>query len=84
LVLQNCLQLCWYSLSFRTLAGNCTAISEAKEGEVIGPIQTRLSYHILKIEEWFPTELSESVREEILESLFQAWLRERVNFTPHI
>lgn len=60
------------------------AISEAKEGEVIEPIQTRLGYHIIKIEKWFPTELSESVREEILESLFQAWLRERVNSVPDI
>jgi parvulin-like peptidyl-prolyl isomerase len=53
------------------------AISEAKEGEVIGPVQTRLGYHIIKREKWFPTQLSESVREEILESLFQAWLREQ-------
>jgi parvulin-like peptidyl-prolyl isomerase len=53
------------------------AVAEAKESEVIGPIQTRLGYHILKIEKWFPTELSELVREQILESLFQAWLQEQ-------
>lgn len=55
------------------------AISEAKEHEVIGPVQTRLGYHMIKIEKWFPVELSESVREEILESLFQAWLQGKTN-----
>lgn len=55
------------------------AVSEANEGEVIGPLQTKLGYHIIKIEKWFPVELSEAVREEILESLFQAWLREQSN-----
>lgn len=54
-------------------------ISEAKECEVIGPIQTRFGYHIIRIEKWFPAELSESVREEVLESLFQAWLQEQIN-----
>jgi parvulin-like peptidyl-prolyl isomerase len=51
------------------------AVAEAREGEVIGPIQTKLGYHILRVEKWFPIELSESVRERILESLFQAWLK---------
>ncbi len=51
------------------------AISEAKEGEVIGPIQSKLGYHIVRVEKWFPAELNQSVREEILDSLFQAWLQ---------
>ncbi|MEB3179146.1 MAG: peptidylprolyl isomerase [Nostocaceae cyanobacterium] len=55
------------------------AVSNAKEGEVIGPIQTTLGYHIIKIEKWFPSELTESVREAILASLFQGWLEVRTN-----
>ncbi|MDZ8134790.1 MAG: peptidylprolyl isomerase [Nostoc sp. DedQUE04] len=50
------------------------AISQAKEGEVIGPINTKLGYHILRIEKWFPVEFSES-REQVLEYLYQNWLQ---------
>jgi parvulin-like peptidyl-prolyl isomerase len=52
------------------------AVVEAKEGEVVGPIQTKLGYHILRVEKWFAADLSE-VREQVLESLFQAWLHAR-------
>lgn len=53
------------------------AIADAKEGEVIGPIHTKLGYHILRVEKWFLPELNESVREQILESMFQTWLKEQ-------
>ncbi|MBD6615683.1 peptidylprolyl isomerase [Komarekiella sp. 'clone 1'] len=52
------------------------AIVNGKEGEVIGPIQTKLGYHILKIEKWFPSEFNE-IKEQILEIMFQAWLNEK-------
>lgn len=55
------------------------AIAEAKAGEVIGPVRTKLGYHILRVEKWFLPELSEALREQILEVLFQAWLQEQRN-----
>lgn len=50
------------------------AIPGVGEGEIISPVKTRLGYHVLRIEKWFAPSLNESVREEILEVLFQAWL----------
>ncbi|MFN6501261.1 MAG: peptidylprolyl isomerase [Nostoc sp. DedQUE01] len=58
------------------------AISQAKEGEVIGPIHTKLGYHILRIEKRFPAEFSES-REQIFKSLFQTWLQANTTSTLH-
>jgi parvulin-like peptidyl-prolyl isomerase len=55
------------------------AVIEAKEGEVVGPIQTKLGYHILRVEKWLGAELNE-VRESVLESLFQGWLQTGSSF----
>lgn len=55
------------------------AVNNVKEGEIIGPIQSQVGYHVVTVEKWFPTQLNEAVREEILESLFQDWLREQSN-----
>lgn len=55
------------------------AIAPAQADEIIGPIQTKLGYHIVRIEKLFPTELNEPVREKVLESLFHSWLQEQSN-----
>jgi parvulin-like peptidyl-prolyl isomerase len=54
------------------------AIKDAKEGEIIGPIKTKLGYHILRVEKWFNVELKESVRDKIIDSLFTGWLQDLI------
>ncbi|WP_017652215.1 peptidylprolyl isomerase [Fortiea contorta] len=50
-------------------------IVHAAAGEVIGPIQTQLGYHVIKIEKWFPAEFNHSTRVKIIDVLFQMWLK---------
>lgn len=56
------------------------AITEAREEEVIDPVQTKLGYHIIRIEKWFPAALNESIRQKTLDFLFQTWLQEQNKF----
>lgn len=58
------------------------AITDSQEREIISPIKTALGYHILRIEKWFPAQLSE-VREQLLESLFQVWLNSGSHYDPN-
>jgi parvulin-like peptidyl-prolyl isomerase len=50
------------------------SVNDAKEGEIIGPIQTKLGYHVLRVEKRFPTELTPEVREQVMNALFEVWL----------
>ncbi|MEH2255412.1 peptidylprolyl isomerase [Nostoc sp.] len=54
-------------------------LTEAKEGEIIGPVQTKVGYHVMRVEKWFPIELNQAVREQIMDSLFQVWLQNLKN-----
>lgn len=51
-----------------------TAIDNAEVGEIIGPVESKLGYHILRVEKWYPTELNQAVREQVMEALFKIWL----------
>lgn len=52
------------------------AVRSAQEGDLVGPVQTKLGYHLLKVEKWYPTELNESMRKQLLDILFQSWMQE--------
>lgn len=54
------------------------AIAEVKDGDAIGPIETKLGYHILKVEKWFSHEFRE-VKEQVLEFLLQTWLKSQTH-----
>lgn len=49
------------------------AISEVEAGQIIEPVQTKLGYHIIRVEKWFPADFN-AVREQVLDSFFQVWL----------
>lgn len=48
------------------------AVSEAKEGEIVGPVKTKRGYHIIRIEKWFPTELTAAQRKRMLAALLKS------------
>ncbi|WP_017314972.1 peptidylprolyl isomerase [Mastigocladopsis repens] len=58
-------------------------INNAKEGEILGPVQSKLGYHVVRVEKWFPTVLNQAVREQIMDSLFQGWLKNFKNSNHH-
>lgn len=55
------------------------AIDSIHEGAIVGPIQTQFGYHILKVEQWYPAELNQTTRAEILDTMFKNWQWDRKN-----
>jgi parvulin-like peptidyl-prolyl isomerase len=59
------------------------AVFGAPLGEVIGPIQTELGFHLLKVEEFIPAELTPQRYKELLDGMFQQWLASELTYMLH-
>ena len=55
-------------------------IFAANPKEVVFPFKTEQGYHIFMIEEFIPAELSPEIHEEILDKMFNEWLRSELNY----
>ena len=52
-------------------------------GELIGPIKSEQGYHLFKIEDYMPAQLTTEIRQEILDELFMRWLNSELNYLVH-
>lgn len=57
-----------------------TQVFSARAGELAGPIQTNAGYHILWVREFLPAELTDALRQELLQALFQEWLQAELTY----
>lgn len=51
----------------------------ARPGELLYPIQTDYGFHLLRVEEFISAQLNAEIRQEILQRLFQEWLKAELN-----
>jgi len=58
-------------------------VFSAKEGEVIGPLQTEQGYHLLRVEEFIPAELTPERYQKTLNKMFKQWLESELNYMIH-
>jgi parvulin-like peptidyl-prolyl isomerase len=52
-------------------------------GELVGPIQTEQGYHLLKVEEFIPAELTPERSQSIINRMFKEWLENELNYMIH-
>lgn len=51
--------------------------------EIIGPVKTEQGYHLLMVEEFIPAELTPDTQQEIIDKMFQEWLKSEFNHLIH-
>ena len=51
--------------------------------EIIGPIKSERGYHLFKIEEYIPAQLTPKIRQEIIDRIFKQWLDSELNYMIH-
>jgi parvulin-like peptidyl-prolyl isomerase len=52
------------------------AIEGAAIGEILDPVKSKLGYHIIRVEKWYPAELNE-VRDAVVDNIFNSWVSEK-------
>ena len=52
-------------------------------GEIIGPISSERGYHLFKIENYIPAQLTPKIHQEILDQIFKEWLHGELNYMIH-
>ncbi|MEM8809412.1 MAG: peptidylprolyl isomerase [Cyanobacteria bacterium P01_G01_bin.38] len=54
------------------------AIADQSAGKIVGPVKSKQSYHLLRVEKWFAPHLDEDIRQTLLEKMLQNWLETTV------
>ena len=52
-------------------------------GTVMGPIHTERGYHLFKIEDYLPAQLTPEIRQQIIDEIFKQWLNSELNYMIH-
>ena len=76
-------QLCGYEgkLYRWSLKPDLTAaIFSTRPGELMGPFQTEQGYHLFRVDEFIPAELTEEKHKEIIDKMFKEWLTNELNY----
>lgn len=55
------------------------SVFDQQIGQVIDPIETEQGYHLLRVEQILPAELTPELRQELLNQRFQIWLKSELN-----